>query len=96
GVSKTVNMRNEASVDEVRSVYLLAWKLGCKGITVYRDKSKAKQVIYFGVKAARKMTEKPKEIHERIVAEPKKFRLEIRESRIVDGFNDISCPTCEL
>jgi len=28
---------------------MLAWKLGCKGITVYRDKSKSQQVIYFGV-----------------------------------------------
>ena len=96
GVSKTVNMRNEASVDDVRNVYLLAWKLGCKGITVYRDKSKAKQVIYFGVKAARKIAEKPKEIHERAITESKRFRLEIRESRIVEGFKDISCPTCEL
>ncbi len=55
GVSKTVNMRAEASVDDVRNVYLLAWKLGCKGITIYRDKSKTQQVIYFGAKLTRRM-----------------------------------------
>jgi ribonucleoside-diphosphate reductase alpha chain len=50
GVSKTVNLRFEASIDDVREVFLLAWMLGCKGITVYRDKSKRQQVIYVGVK----------------------------------------------
>ena len=32
-------------MDEVRGAYLLAWKMGCKGITVYRDSSKAGQVL---------------------------------------------------
>lgn len=49
-VSKTVNLRYEATIDDVRQVYLLAWALGCKGITVYRDRSKETQVITFGVK----------------------------------------------
>jgi len=57
GVSKTVNMRSGAKVDDVKEVYLLAWALGCKGITVYRDKSKSQQVISFGVKIANKLGE---------------------------------------
>ncbi|HAU99518.1 MAG: Ribonucleoside-diphosphate reductase [Microgenomates group bacterium GW2011_GWF2_45_18] len=44
-VSKTINMPADASIDEVRGAYLLAWKMGCKGITVYRDSSKAGQVL---------------------------------------------------
>jgi ribonucleoside-diphosphate reductase alpha chain len=59
GVSKTVNMRFETSIDEVREVFLLAWMLGCKGITVYRDKSRKQQVIYVGVKMQQSEKEEP-------------------------------------
>jgi ribonucleoside-diphosphate reductase alpha chain len=45
-VSKTVNMPFEATQEQVQEVYDLAWDLGCKGLAVYRDKSRDKQVLY--------------------------------------------------
>jgi ribonucleoside-diphosphate reductase alpha chain len=47
-VSKTVNLPFEASVEDVRKVFELAWKLKCKGVTVFRYGSKPEQVLYVG------------------------------------------------
>ena len=47
-VSKTINLPENSSPEGVREAFLLAYKLGCKGITVYRYGSKPKQVLYLG------------------------------------------------
>lgn len=47
-VSKTINLRNEASIKDVDNSYILAHKLKCKGVTIYRDMSKLVQVIHIG------------------------------------------------
>lgn len=55
-ISKTFNMSNEVSEEEIAEAYLMAWKLGIKAFAVYRDGSKATQPLSTSVKKEEKKT----------------------------------------
>jgi ribonucleoside-diphosphate reductase alpha chain len=51
GISKTINLPHDASTGDVREAYALAWELGCKGVTVFRDGCLEKQFAATGADA---------------------------------------------
>ena len=71
-VSKTVNFSHDATPEDVRQVYVLAYQLGCKGVTIYRDGSRDGQVLNLGsAKTAQEPTEVETEVVQNIRPRPR-------------------------
>ncbi|NLG97549.1 MAG: adenosylcobalamin-dependent ribonucleoside-diphosphate reductase [Chloroflexi bacterium] len=70
-LSKTINFPAGTSEEEVAKAYMLAWKLGCKGITVYVTGSREKVVLETHATAEKKQTAEPAAAAQPTAAEPK-------------------------
>jgi len=67
-VSKTVNLPSDATIEDAQEIYMLAYKGGCKGVTIYRDNSREEQVLNI---ASSKETEKKTEDVSKIIPRPR-------------------------
>lgn len=76
-VSKTVNFSNGATVDDVAEVYRLAYRLDCKGVTIYRDGSRDRQVLSTG---------KPEEKTSQISGEGERKLVKRERPKVLKGW----------
>jgi ribonucleoside-diphosphate reductase alpha chain len=90
-ISKTVNMPNEATVEDVATAYMDAWRLGLKCLAIYRDGSKLSQPL-----TAKKEEQAARPVRRRLPAErtavTHKFRVGEQEGYITVGLYEDGSP----
>ncbi|MCA0437544.1 MAG: vitamin B12-dependent ribonucleotide reductase [Actinobacteria bacterium] len=84
-ISKTVNLPETATVEDIEDVYLQGWKLGLKALAVYRDNCKVGQPLS-DAKAAKKSTEADVKVEKVVEYRPVRKRLPKRRSSVTTSF----------
>jgi ribonucleoside-diphosphate reductase alpha chain len=94
-ISKTINFSNSATIEDVRNAYLTAHETGCRGITIYRDGSREKQVLETKKEASYydKLDESKSEKNEILESIPgEKIRLKPRPDVLSGRTHQITTP----
>jgi len=95
-ISKTVNVPEDISVEEIRDAYLLSWKLGLKAVAMYRDNSKRTQPLSTSLAAKEKAAEPAKPYRRRLADERQslthKFSIAGQEGYLTVGMYDDGSP----
>ncbi len=86
-ISKTINMPNEATVEDVEEVYHQSWKLGLKALALYRDGSKLSQPLNTKKDSPNAKDEVVERVIEKIVYAPKRRRMPDERRSITHKFS---------
>jgi ribonucleoside-diphosphate reductase alpha chain len=91
-ISKTINMPEEATVEEIMTAYTESWKLGLKAVAIYRDNSKRVQPLSSGSGKSDKKAAAPapvavEKIVEKVVFRPVRRKLEDERASVTHKFS---------
>ncbi len=84
-ISKTVNMPNDVTVQDIADAYFWGWELGLKAIAIYRDGSKQSQPL--NTKSETQKEKDKERIIEKVISQPRRERLQDTRSSVTHKFS---------